>query len=332
MYKERLVELRRKIDEYIKAGGDIYAPKRQLPYYNYLADTAKCIRKETGNDVSIDDVYKLCGINFDREFNHFKKFLTMLTPFVKNGNADYIRTKECRNVSNVYEILKNYADKYNTMPFDFLVLMTGFKFENCYIKTDYINNLRQEILAVYPNGDISGIRWEYPKLYEKIRQLQKYSPSLKTMRETVEFLGFTDKNMWDKSASKESETATIQELLTLFPNKIVKSLTTLNPSLYHKVIRCCRQSNTSTVDWMKAHGFTYLTGYNQPRLSQTKVDANKRAEMLLNLKAKALQKLNITKTDEASLFHASLEATKMVIDLLNKEQIKYDLSTTDRSK
>jgi len=325
MVNKRIEELKRRITEYVNDGGNIYSPKRQLPYYDYLTDTVKAIKKKTGKVVSVEDVYEMCGIKFDRDYNHFNKFLKKLTPHVKGGYADEIRTAEARKVTNVYEMLKNYADKYDTTPFDFLVLMTGFKFENCYAKGNYIGNLKNEILAVYPNGNISGIRWEYPHLYEKLRQLQKYLPSAKSVKDAVEFLGLRNTSMTDKSTNKESTIKVVEGLKELYPDGKVVDLRKKDIALYNRVVRCCRQENLSTIEWFSANGFSYSVGQVHPRLNLTKVDADKRAEMLCSLKDKALEKIKLDKFDEVELFRASLKATKMVIDELNHEQIKADL-------
>lgn len=325
MENKRITELKKRIEEYVSAGGNIYAPKRQLPYYDYLSDTVKALRKTTGKEVTHEDVYQMCGIEFDREFHHFKNFLKQLKPFVRNGYADAIRTKEAREANNVYEMLKNYADKYNTTPFDFLVLMTGFKFENCYVRTNYIENLKAEILAVYPNGDVGGIRWEHPALYEKLRILQKYLPGVSSNREAVEYLGFTNHNMAEEQTRLTNKTAVLEELKTLFPKKKITNLRTVSSSLYYKVIACCREENKSTVDWMKENGFTYENGQVQPRLSQTKVDGNKRAKMLMDLKNKALANYDFSNASEISLFRASLSATKEVIEELAKQNIQSEV-------
>lgn len=325
MINERIEELKKRITAYINAGGDIYAPKRKLPYYEYLSSTVKAIKRKTGKDISFEDVYKMCGVNFSREYNHFRKFLAELTPFVENGYADAIRTKEGRTTSNVYSMLKNYAEKYNTTPFDFLVLMTGYKFEECYIKTDYIENLKAELLVAYPNKDITGIRWENPQLYEKLRQIQKFLPEINSVKAAATHLGFTTRNMLGIYSGKKDEQLVVKELTKLYPNKNVVSLYSEHPELYYKVLRCCRENNKSTTEWFKGYGFTYSSGQKQPRLSKTKVDGEARAEMLLNLKRLALEKIDYNKTDEISRFEANIKATKAVIELLNNQQFETDI-------
>ena len=331
MDNKRIIELKKRIEDYIQAGGDIYAPKRQLPYYNYLTDTVKYIRKNTGMDVAVEDVYRLCGINFNREFNHYKEFLTKLKPFVKNGYADEIRTQTGRSSSNVYTMLKSFADKYNTTPFDFLVLMTGFRFSNCYIKTDYVETLKSELLEAYPNRDIGGIRWEHPELYEKLRIVHKSTPGSRSINDIVVSLGFANRNMQLSSTSRVDEINVVNELEKLYQTRQIVNLREINPELYYKVLHCCRKANKTTVEWCKKHNFTYVAGQSHLRLSKTKMDkanADNRAQMLINLKIKALNTINFDKSDPVESFEANLKATQIVINALNKQQIKNNLIET----
>jgi len=131
--------------------------------------------------------------------------------------------------------------------------------------------------------------------------------------------------MTDKSTNKESTIKVVEGLKELYPDGKVVDLRKKDIALYNRVVRCCRQENLSTIEWFSANGFSYSVGQVHPRLNLTKVDADKRAEMLCSLKDKALEKIKLDKFDEVELFRASLKATKMVIDELNHEQIKADL-------
>lgn len=314
----RLENLKRMISEHVANGGSIYAPKRQLPYYDYLSDTVKMIRKQTGKQVTHEDVYLMCGIKFDRDFNDFCSFLTDLKMFASDSMVDKIRTTEVRKVNNVYERLKNYADKYNTTPFDFLALMTNFEFSECYIKTDnYSECLKYLILKEYPNRDISGIKRARPELYEQLRQLQRYYPTSVSMKTLVSDLGF----VWDRAStdvpSSPSEESVLKELEQNYPDKIVDKIHTHNPGLYAHIVRLCQAKKKSIKDWLSAQGYSYPGGLAAPQLSFIKVNAKSRIRLLCELKRRALEQLDLKSCDETELFHASLDASKTVIEYIN---------------
>ena len=319
--KNRIKELQSRINAFEKAGGDIYAPKRQLPYYEYMSSILDSVRKENPN-ATYEDIYLLCGIKFDREYNHFKKFTKELRKYVSDGKVDAIRTNEVREKNNVYEILKNYADKYNTMPFDFLYLMTGYYFSDCYIRTDYLSNLQQELLTAYPNRDITGIRWERPDLYEKIRSAEKYMPT-DSKKSIIESLGFRN-TLIDSSSSQIhiDENRVIDELKRLYPNKVITNLHTINPQLYNQLIKLCRQKGTNTTDWTSSKGFDYPLAKTRKKLAITKTDTNERLQLLSSLKQKQLEKIAFESNDEIDLFRASLKTTLAVIEELNEIEIK----------
>lgn len=318
--EKRIIELTARITAYIEAGGDIYAPKRQLPYYDYMSEIVKSLRK-TNPAITYEDVYMLCGIRFDRKFDHFKKFMAKVKKFSVGKNADQIRTSKVRAIDNSYEILKNYADKYNTTPFDFLYLMSGYYFSDCYIKTDYIQNLKEEILEAYPTGDITGIRWERPDLYEKIRNAQKYMPANAKIS-LLELLGVSHALLSPASAPKINEKELVAKLKELYPDMVIIKLQSNNQTLYNQLIKICQHKQISTSEWASSHGFSYPLAQTHTKLSKTKVDTEKRIHLLNKLKAEALENIKVTGTDEIDLFNASLQATLMVIDKLNAQEVR----------
>ena len=262
----------------------------------------------------------MCGIKFDRDFNDFCLFLSDLKMFSVNSMVDKIRTTEVRSFNNVYERLKNYADKYNTTPFDFRVLMTNFEFSECYIKTDdYSECLKYLILKDYPNRDISGIKRARPELYEQLRQLQKYYPTSVSMKTLVSDLGF----VWDRAStdvpSSPSEVSVLKQLELAYPDKIIDKMNTKQPYLYTQVVRLCQAKKRPIKDWLQSEGYSYPGGLTTPQLSFIKVNAKSRARLLCSLKRRALEQLDIKSADETELFRASLEASKMVIEYINSK-------------
>ena len=331
--KQRIEILKNKINQHLSNGGTVYDPKRQLPYYDYLSDTVKIIRKETGKKVSHEDVYLLCGIKFDRDFNDFVDFVANLRMFASGSVVDKIRTTNVRKINNVYERLKNYADKYNTTPFDFLTLMTSFEFSECYVKTDnYEDCLKYLISQEYPSGDISGIKRAHPDLYEQLRQLQKYYPQQLSMKSLVERLGFD----WDRASeeipSVPPEVSVLLELKQKYPKKVIGKLQSEDPTLYAHVVKICQSHKKSISQWLEEHGFKYPSGLTTPQLSFIKINSNSRKKLLGELKKSAFENMQIQSADEIDLYHASLDATKSVIEYINSRPTLDLLIMADKLK
>jgi len=328
--EKRIEKLKNKIFEHINAGGSIYDPKRELPYYEDMNTFVRYVRKKTGKDFTHDDAYKVCGIDFDREYNDFFDFLRNLQLFSTNKKVDKIKTNQVRKRNNVYERLKNYADKYNTTPFDFLVLMTPFEFDNCVIRTDnYQECLKYMIDKEYPNKDLTGIKRQYPSLYENLRQLQAYYPTPISMKTLVEQMGYD----WPQASSLiprvPSTNDVIKKLHALYPNGVVEHFTTKDPTLYMQAIKIARGEKKQLGEWLNEHGFSYPQNTPIPTLSRMNVDPDARAQLLKKLKCEALEKMNIRTTDPIELFHAGLDASKIVIAYINSQPTVDVLKLTD---
>lgn len=328
--KLRIEKLKNRILEYISNDGNIYAPKRELPYYEYMASIVKDLKKHDPS-ITYEDVYALCGIEFDRDYYAFKTFLNELKSFNKNGYVDSIRTTKARLTYSTYEKLKTYAEKYNTTPFDFLVLMTPYSFETCFIQTDnYEETLKSIILNKYPNKDISGIKRENPEQYEQLRELQKYYPYPISMYELVIKMGFNWPRASKSIPQSPNETEILDELNALFPDKIVSNLRAINPSLYNKIIKIARANNEKASIWLEKHGFNYIGTVNISPLSQIKVDSKERRTLLKKLKQQAIQDQQLSSSNEIELFRASLNASKTVINYLNTKSATEQLMLTDK--
>jgi len=317
--KQKILKLKQLILNFIANGGNIYAPKRELPYYDYMSYIVKLLKQQDPN-ITYEDVYALCGIEFNKDYYFFKNFLAELKLYNHGGFVDGIRESKTRATNNTYEKLKNYAEKYKTTPFDFLVLMTPYSFESCFIHTDnYEETLKHLILNKYPDKDISGIKRQEPELYEQLRQLQTYYPYPITMKDLVHNMGF----IWPRASSKlpsiPNKQNVLDELNSLFPDKNIISLRQIDTTLYYKIIKLARFEKLSISEWLIKNGFNYSNAIKLSPLSQIKVDANSRAKLLQHLKQKQLENLNIQTANEIELYKASLKATQNVIAFINSK-------------
>ena len=325
MDTKRIENLRNKIEDFVENGGDIYAPRRELPYYEYLRGIKRALDKEEGREVSYEEVYAMCGITFDREFNRFMDFYDKVCTFAdENGYVDSMRKPEVRAVDNTYEKLKNFSEKYGCSPFDFLVLMTGFKFQKATIQLDYISYLSQELLKAYPDGNIEGIRWARPDLYEGIRHLRRYLPESTSMQDVAELLGvYNDRFSGKKLEVRLDKNAVLQKLYDLCPDGDATKLRDLDLPTYYEVIALSRSEDKTPFQWLSANNFKYDFEMNMPRLSKAKINTEERANMLLAMREEMLSEYDLTNVDDITMFNINLEVKQRVLQRVNGEDLAF---------
>jgi len=324
----RIEKLREKIIAHIQNGGSIYDKKNNLPYYEYLRSIKRDLAEELGREVAFEEVYELCGFNFDREYyetsEEYKRFIVFFEKVKsfadQNGYVDEMRNSEIRQFDNTYEQLKNYADKYNCAPFDFLVLMTGFKFKKALIPVDYVSFLSQQLKTEYPDGNIEGIRWNHPDLYEAIRHLRRYLPEQLSMQDVAEFLGVYN-NKFSKTilSTKVNSKNIIEEILKVCPDRNVTHLRHKNLQLYYKVIEISRLEDKLPNQWFRENNFTFDFNMNTSRLSKASVNTDLRASKLLALREKFLEQFDLTQMDEIDKYRLAIEILKKVIVQVENE-------------
>ena len=164
---------------------------------------------------------------------------------------------------------------------------------------------------MYPDGDLTGIRYDNPNLYERMRNIKLMLPVRLTMKELADFLGFSNNRFLDKKEDiKEKEMQVLEELSKTFPNKDVSNITNIAPALYYKMIKVCFAYDQTAPQWLKSKGFTYITSNAGSRLSSTQISLKEREKEMLPLKkkyAKNLHKKNLTDIEK---FYFDLEVMK----------------------
>ena len=131
-YSNLIENLTQELALFQKMGGDIYSPRRSLPYYERMRSAKRAYEKETGKELSYEDIYRDCGIKFNRDYNTFSQFVeglsTIATPDKK---VDIIKTSKLP--ADKVE-LKLVADGSST----YLAIEVN-------LSEDYINNLKDFI-------------------------------------------------------------------------------------------------------------------------------------------------------------------------------------------
>ncbi len=316
MFTDKIESLKNKINEYIKQGGDIYAGKRQLPYYEYMHIVKRRMEEYYGIKLTMEYMYALCGINFDRDYNAYKSVVDRLKLYAdQNGCVDKIRSEEVRSKDTVYTDLKNLAAKQKVSMLDYLIFMTPYHFSFGRVVGDSIAKLKKDLLKAYPNRNLQGIRYDNPNLYERLRNVKLMLPERLTMQELATFLGFSNDKFFDKKENvKPKEIQVLEELSKIFPDGKVSNITNIAPALYYKIIRISFAHDQTAQQWLKSKGFTYITSNAGSRLSATQISMSERQKEMLPLKRKYTKKLYKDNMNEFEKFHADLKIMEKSLD------------------
>ncbi|MGN0787704.1 MAG: hypothetical protein ACI4L6_01375 [Candidatus Onthoplasma sp.] len=287
--EQHIKELKNKIDEYVANGGSIYDGKRKNTFYEQLYYVRNKLSKLDGEDYSNADIFKMCGYDFNPDFDYFKNLKDMLRPFADESGE--ISTKELRdNHYAIYAEIRKGAKRYNVQPFDMVALMTGYRLSTATIETDYVAHVKRELLKAYPNRMVNNIKRENPDLDSKIRNIQQYMHL--SLEETLEFLGFENTNIESHKSNQKklSKSEVLNELKQYAVDNDVKNICTNNQPLYNKVVRLAMREHKSISDWFRDNGFKYMNVETKP-LKLIRVDAHKRYDDLLNLKEKIVESI-----------------------------------------
>lgn len=309
MFKDKIENLKNRINDFIKQGGDIYAGKRQLPYYEYMHIVKRRMEEYYGIKLTMEYMYSLCGINFDREYNAHKSVVDRLKLYAdENGCVDKIRTEEIKAKDTVYTDLKNLAAKQNVSMLDYLIFMTPYHFSVGRVVGDSIAKLKKDLLKAYPDRNLKGIRYDNPNLYERLRTVKQMLPERLTMQELATFLGFSNDKFLDKKENvNPKEMQVLEELSKIFPNREVSNLTKVAPALYYKIVRISFAHDQTVQQWLKDKGFSYITSNAGTRLSATQISMSERQKEMLPLKKKYTNKIYKDNMNNFEKFHADLK-------------------------
>jgi len=323
MFSERIQILKNKIKDYVSSGGDIYNGRRVLPYYKYMSRLKHDMEEQFAVSLTMEYMYALCGIKFDREYNRYKDVCDKLSKFAdETGCIDSVRKN--KGDGSVYNELKELARKSGASLIDYVFFMTPYHFSVGRIQGDSIAKLKKDLLKAYPTRDLTGIRWDNPALYERIRSVQILMPERLSKQEIIQFLGFTNDRFSTKLKNvKVDEDKVIEELNKLYPNKVISKITNTAPTLYHDIAILAFANDLTIQQWLENKGFNYVTAIASSRLSTTQISFTDRVEELLPLKKKYEKELLKYNTDEVSTYYKKLEVMKKSLLELDEYDKKF---------
>lgn len=310
MFSERIQILKNKIIDYISSGGDIYNGRRVLPYYKYMSRLKRDMEEQFNVSLTMEYMYALCGVKFDREYNRYKDMCDKLAKFAdETGCIDNVRKN--KGEDSVYNELKEFARKSGVSLIDYVFFMTPFYFSVGRIQGDSIKKLKKDLLKAYPTRDLTGIRWDNPDLYERIRSLQILMPERMSKQDLIQFLGFSNERFSTKLKNiKVDEDEVVEELNKLYPNKVISNITNTASALYFDIAKLAFANDLTIEQWLKSKGFNYVTAIASSRLSTTQISFKSRVKELEPIKKKYEKLLLKYTTDEVERYHQKLEIMK----------------------
>lgn len=322
--------LTQRIQNHIDNGGNIYQPKRQLPYYDYLHALKQRFSKRDGVKYEIQDIYKMCGFDFDPEYAEHLEIMADLQDLAdKNNYVDKLSNfKQAK--PETYGRLCTLATKHGTCLYDFLVLTTGFRLKEAHIDIDYEKALVARLKKAYPDRNLTGIRRENTDLYEMLRHLKRYKYPTLSMAEVIDILGFTNSRMLTDNYFNVDEASLLKQLEFMYPDKLINQSLCTNKDFYYRLIKLSVINKISLIEYLNKNGYTYLQGNMVARLAQMKVDENERYNFLMNKKKEFYSKHNIEKLTNKQKYYLDLQLVDEVAKLDNLEQFaNSDLSCDD---
>lgn len=317
-YKDLIGNLSKEISMFQKLGGNIYSPRRSLPYYERLRSAGRAYQRETGEKIPMEQIYSDCGVKFDRDYYHFTLFLDNLKSFAtKDNKVDSLkRTRATQTETEAKSYLNFHANEIGLSPGEYLILMTDYRFENLTISGDYVAFLQQRFLKAYPNGLVKNLKAENTSLYWALKHFQEYAPEDLTYDEALAFFGM--KNISKRKPPEPKTTKTIveneivEELTELYPTREIKDIFTNNPQLYYDIVKLAVRGDQTIQQWFNSHGMSYTQGNQCARLSRYQVDAKEYEAMLLSMREELLQKYDIENADDIDMFRINLDIAKQI--------------------
>lgn len=286
--------IKKEIDEYVNNGGVINNDKDNTPYYNTIMDFIR-INKRKGISYNIEDVYRMCGYEYDGRVNITYRLNKVLQKVKdENGYVDFLKeTKKGQAI--IYRIREKarYLDIDVNM---YLMSTYGVRLSHIFSDVDYISYVEDEIKKFIDVNGIDNLNLKYihdndKKLYSKINHLGIYFPGGSISNNDV--LSFYGYNSDSKQRKKVNEAKVIYNLNKAYPDKIVSNLT-LIPSLFYSIVRLSAENGISVEDYLRSKGFSPVKGMPMYRLSKAILEEdNEVYRKICSIRSKLMKESNV---------------------------------------
>lgn len=286
--------IKKEIDEYVSNGGVINNDKDNTPYYSTIMDFIR-INKRKGISYNIEDVYRMCGYEYDGRVNITYRLNKVLQKVKdENGYVDFLKeTKKGQAI--IYRIREKarYLDIDVNM---YLMSTYGVRLSHIFSDVDYISYVEDEIKKFIDVNGIDNLNLKYihdndKKLYSKINHLGIYFPGGSISNNDV--LSFYGYNNDSKQRRKVNEAKVIYNLNKAYPDKIVSNLTFI-PSLFYSIVRISAENGISVEDYLRSKGFNPVKGMPMYRLSKAILEENNEEyRKICSIRSKLMKESNV---------------------------------------
>ena len=320
-YSNLIENLTQELALFQKMGGDIYAPRRTLPYYERLRSAKRAYKRETGKDLTAEDIYRDCGIKFNRDYHVFSQFVEGLSKIATpDKKVDIIKTSKLpADKVELKSYLNFHANNLGISPGEYLILMTDYRYESLTISGDYVANLQARFNKAYPRGVVSNLKAENASLYWALKHFQEYCPEDLSYNEALAFFGLKNISARGPEDTKQApinEDYIVGKLEEKYPTREIKDIFSNDPKLYYTVVKLAVRNDQTVSQWFDSHGMKYAQGNNCTRLSRYRVDAQEHEQMLLGLRDELLQEYDTTNADAIDMYEINLDITKRIAEKL----------------
>ena len=286
--------IKKEIDEYVKNGGVISNDKDNTPYYSTIMDFIR-INKRRGISYNIEDIYKMCGYEYDGRVNITYK-LNKIFQEVKDENGYIDLLKEIKKGQGIINGIRKKARHLDIDVNMYLMSTYGVRLSHVFSDIDYVSYVEEEIKKFIDVNGIDNLNLKYihdidKRLYNKINHLGIYFPGGSISNNDV--LSFYGYNSNDKQRKKVNEVKVIHNLNKAYPDKIVSNLT-LYPSLFYSIVRLSAENGVSVEDYLRSKGFSPIKGMPMYRLSKAILEENNEEyKKICSIRNKLMKESNV---------------------------------------
>ena len=247
-----LDKLRWSVEYYVQSGGDITKPIKEMPFYYMLG-----VLKKNYNLKTNDEVFKLAGIDFNKDYEEFASMVKRAQKYVVGGKLTLSR----KNGGQVYSFFQERADLLGVSYYEYISLLTDLPSGEAIIKADYLDALRMMLYKKFPNLVVDRVKAGNKQVYEKIRNIQTQNRGQNiTTEEIISMLGFKPafpKTFYHSERKSVDEEALVSRIRKLEKEGPVTYSSLTKAGLYNDVLYCSYDNNISVHGFMEKHGIKY---------------------------------------------------------------------------
>lgn len=263
--------IKKEIDKFVQAGGDIYDKSENIPYYQLIQWFIERHRRN-GKRYSIEEVYDMCGYEYNSIYYNTYKLGSVLKQYKDDdGYVDTIKDSEFGR--KIFDRIQDRAQALNIDVNDYLMCMFGVRVKDSFSSVDYptlVGNGLKEHYNLYGINcmTLKHISKNNPTLYNRIRNLATYFPDGSvSMQDVLYYYGYDDTR---KKVRPLDEDKTIESLNKLYPDKVVKGLSKYG-SVYMQVVRLSAMNGTTVEKYLTSKGFNVERSQGNDRLAKAKI-------------------------------------------------------------